>query len=230
MQTTKPFPADGAPLVADARSYRIQLTPTIDGGYVLRILAGTNCEWMEDFTGERTARQTARAITVALRGGISVHQVVQDRRNAANVVADAERFIRDAYAAVDADQVAADINAEWDERHVETTATHDELVADVQAIVGDRQGWNSFRQQAAQTVAARTSDPMVRILRAAALTDGSIQRGGRDGQATSTQLVALANRGLITLTRTGGKRRRIVGGKLTAKGFKYAGVTAPLAA
>lgn len=149
---SKPFPADGSPLTADAGMYTVQLIPTIDGGYVLRVKAGTHdyTELADNFTDERVARDTARAVTTALRAGISIWQVIQDRLNGRAAVTEAEQFLSyaaQAMTARDPEQVAAEINAEWDARHAQTTRAHNQLVSDVQQL-RDTDGWRQAREQA----------------------------------------------------------------------------------
>ena len=91
-------------------------------------------------------------------------------------------------------------------------------------LVNPAESWDAFRQQATAT-AATTTDAMDHILATAAANNGVITRGGDDGEATSTQLVALKKRGLVELVHTKhGNRRVLTGGRLTAKGWKRAGV------
>jgi hypothetical protein len=77
-------------------------------------------------------------------------------------------------------------------------------------------GWNAYRQQAT-TRAAVTSDAMDRVL------DGAVDEYiPRSREATSTQLIALKERGLVELAYgQRGNQRVIVGAHLTGKGSKH---------
>lgn len=113
--------------------------------------------------------------------------------------------------------VADGINAGLDADHAARVNAYEAEQADIAAIMAGSQG---FRGN--QTTAAQTSDPMDRIITEAARADGRITRSKT---ATSVQLIALDKRGLVDLVY--GKRgntRVIVGARLTAKGFKHAGV------
>lgn len=113
-----------------------------------------------------------------------------------------------------AQEIAEAINAEVDTHHAATVAAHNEVVttvAEVMAGTAQTGGWNGARKTA-QTTARATSQPMDRILTEAATNGGRIVRSRR---ATSTQLVRLAERGLVELTYGWrGNQRVITGGIL----------------
>jgi hypothetical protein len=133
----------------------------------------------------------------------------------------------------DAEQDLIDrLNADLDADVAEAVAVNNTLIADRDNILADAdRNWRDhFRAEVVQahrgqSTAAPTTDPMDRVLTAAANTDGRIVRGGQPGRATSTQLIALRKRGLVELVY--GKRRNqrvIVEGRLTVKGYKHTGV------
>ncbi|HEY6115911.1 MAG TPA: Rho termination factor N-terminal domain-containing protein [Candidatus Dormibacteraeota bacterium] len=161
---TRPFPADGSPLAWDAGNYRLTLTPTIDGGYVLRLTGGID-DHVESFTDERLARTVCAQIKFSLdHRTMSIWQLLELRKDthaadvetftqaAGRVVAEAELIAAHAAQTVtarDPETVAEQIRADWDTRHAETVRVHDELVNATQA---DRNpdGWRQMRQQATQ--------------------------------------------------------------------------------
>lgn len=205
MNAIKQIPADGTPLTCDAGTYKVNLVATIDGGYTLYVMAGATVidELTDQFTDEAMARNTARTIVVKLRNGVSIWTLIADRQAAEK-------------------ELIASVKATMDEATAAYLAPRVEARQIADEVAGDGQGWTRFRQAATRTAAA-TTDPMDQIITAAAHTDGRIVRGGGLGQATSTQLVAMQRRGLVTLTRVRrGNRHAITGGQLTAKGFKAA--------
>lgn len=206
MNATKQIPADGSPLACNAGSYTINLVATIDGGYTMYVMASSTVidELTDQFQDEAMARNTARTIVVKLRAGVSIWTLIADRR-------DAE------------EELIAAVNKTMDGATAAYLAPHAEA-RNVVAQIVTGSGWYAARREA-QTKAAATTEPMQDILTTAATTNGRILRGGGVGEATSTQLIALAKRGLVTLDRVKrGNRYAIVGGTLTAKGFKAAGV------
>lgn len=205
--TTKPIPADGTPLACNAGTHTVNLVATIDGGYTLYVMAGATVidELTDHFTDEAMARNTARSIVVKLRAGVSIWTLIADRQAAE----------KELIAAVNA--TMAEATAAYLAPRVEARQIADE-------VAGDGQGWTRFRQDTTRTAAATTT-PMDQIITAAAHTGGRINRGGGLGEASSTQLIAMQKRGLITLDRARrGNRHAITGGTLTGRGWKAAAV------
>jgi hypothetical protein len=136
-----------------------------------------------------------------------------EHTSAQAVVNDAERALID------------QTNATMDATHAEYAAsktTERDTAADVMAAGT----WSRFRHSGT-TTAAPPSDPMDRILRAAATGDGWIPRGGHadQGEADSRQLIALKRRELVELVYGVRDNRRVItGGQLTRAGYKRAGV------
>lgn len=215
---TRPFPADGSPLQLDAGlSCRVLLIPTIDAGFVLRVLAGTTEEWSESFTSERDARETMHGIKGALdRRCVSIWQIAQDRRNAAlhrdRVLSATELVVNQAVEQVTArtvEEIEQALKADVDKRRAAELAIHDETVAVVQEIVGDGQGWTRMRQ-AFRPVRDTKTQVFRRDLTAAqqralaAEVDGKVHPGGGVRKDT---LEALADKGAGRLIRGGPGRR-----------------------
>lgn len=130
---------------------------------------------------------------------------------------------------VDTDALAAAVNADWDTRDKQTITDRANVDADVAKVMANSRGFRHLGDTApsGQRTAAATSDPMDQIITTAAHGNGRIIRGGNteDGQATSTQLIALHKRGLAHPTYgMRGNQRVITGAWLTAKGWKHAGV------
>ncbi|MFI5938044.1 hypothetical protein [Actinoplanes sp. NPDC051494] len=194
--STKPFPADGSPLEADAGHHRIRLIPTIDGGVTMQILTGTHEEWAEQFGNEREARTVAHQLTASLRraaenreGGAALDQLIQDRKTGGGMVADVERFLKAKAAAqdaadaaiqteydeVDGDAIAARLRTDQDTWQAADDTAHNATVATVQAG-RNTDGWNEARRAARTAAAWATVDAVSAVSRPVRVTRTQIFR------------------------------------------------------
>lgn len=206
----------GQPATNQHGALLIKTSITNDGVISLYVTAGAGRidKLSKAFTNRDEAAAWYRHIAQAAEAGKPVYAIEWEM----------EALIA-AGTAIDVEAIAERINAGGDSYLARETEASDKLAADATEIVGDGRGWTRFRQDATQSMAAATSEPMDQIITAAAHADGRINRGGGLGEADSRQLIALRKRGLVDLVYSRrGNTRVIVGGTLTAKGFKAAGV------